>query len=147
RATRLAHRLRGLGVGPDVVVPLLGERSVPLLVAMLAVWQAGGAYLPLDPRTPVGRLGGMLGGGRAPVGLVGEALRPLLDAALAGPAPDPGSPAGSGRPVPDRSLPVLLDLDAGAGPPSPVATEGPDAEWDWETSRPGPDHLAYVIYT
>ncbi len=52
RANRLARRLRGHGVGPDVLVALAVERSVEMVVALLAVLKAGGAYLPLDPDYP-----------------------------------------------------------------------------------------------
>jgi amino acid adenylation domain-containing protein len=56
RANRWAHRLRGLGVGPEVRVGLLLERSPHLVVALLAVLKAGGAYLPAEPGQPRERL-------------------------------------------------------------------------------------------
>ena len=56
RANQLAHRLRKLGVGPDVIVGLLMERSLELMIAILGVLKAGGAYLPLDPDYPHERL-------------------------------------------------------------------------------------------
>ncbi|HET9281971.1 MAG TPA: amino acid adenylation domain-containing protein, partial [Candidatus Angelobacter sp.] len=53
QANRLAHYLQKSGVGPEVVVGLLMERSVEFLISMIAVFKAGGAYLPLDPAHPV----------------------------------------------------------------------------------------------
>ncbi|MCD5997466.1 amino acid adenylation domain-containing protein, partial [Pseudomonas sp. CDFA 602] len=60
RANQLAHWLHGQGVGPDVPVAVSAERSVELVVALLGVIKAGGAYLPLDPDHPRDRLQGML---------------------------------------------------------------------------------------
>ncbi|MCL4850895.1 MAG: amino acid adenylation domain-containing protein, partial [Bryobacteraceae bacterium] len=56
RANQLGHRLRGLGVGPEEVVGVCAERSVEMVVGLLAVWKAGGAYVPLDPGYPEARL-------------------------------------------------------------------------------------------
>ncbi|HVT15608.1 MAG TPA: amino acid adenylation domain-containing protein [Thermoanaerobaculia bacterium] len=60
RTQRLARRLRASGVGPEVVVGIRMERGAPALVAILAVLEAGGAYLPLDPSYPDERLAFML---------------------------------------------------------------------------------------
>ena len=60
RANRLARRLRNRGVGTDVVVGLALDRGVEMMVALLAVLKAGGAYLPLDPDYPPERLSHML---------------------------------------------------------------------------------------
>src|SRR5260221_1060978 len=59
-ANRLAHRLRDLSVGPDVLVGVCAERSLELMVGLLAVVKAGGAYVPLDPEYPAGRLTNMV---------------------------------------------------------------------------------------
>src|SRR5205085_10578472 len=55
RANKLAHCLRHTGVGPDVVVALFMRRGIDLLTSVLAVFKAGGAYLPLDPDNPAQR--------------------------------------------------------------------------------------------
>src|SRR5262249_5857126 len=56
RANQLATYLQRLGVGPEVLVGLCLERSVGMVVAMVGVLKAGGAYLPLDPEHPIERL-------------------------------------------------------------------------------------------
>ncbi|HEX5885397.1 MAG TPA: amino acid adenylation domain-containing protein, partial [Pyrinomonadaceae bacterium] len=60
RANRLAHYLRRLGIGPEVQVGILLERSLEMIVSLLAVLKAGGAYVPLDPRYPAERLAFMI---------------------------------------------------------------------------------------
>lgn len=69
RSNRLAHYLRSLGVGPDARVAICAERSIEMVVALLAVVKAGGAYVPLDPTYPSDRLGFMLDDS-APVALL-----------------------------------------------------------------------------
>ncbi|MGW1373916.1 non-ribosomal peptide synthetase [Streptomyces sp. NPDC002446] len=59
-ANRLARRLIASGVGPDSLVAVAVPRSARLIVAVLAVLKAGGAYLPLDPSYPAGRLAHMV---------------------------------------------------------------------------------------
>ena len=56
RANQLAHHLRALGVGPEIVVGLCVERSLNMVVGLLGILKAGGAYLPLDPDYPSERL-------------------------------------------------------------------------------------------
>ncbi len=67
RANRLAHSLIGLGVGPEVIVGIILERSINMIVAMLGVLKAGGAYLPMDPNNPADRLAFMMQDARVPV--------------------------------------------------------------------------------
>jgi amino acid adenylation domain-containing protein len=84
RANQLAHRLRALGVGPEVLVGLLLERSVEMVVGLLGILKAGGAYLPLDPSYPLERLSFMLGDAQAPVLLTQEKLLDSVPAAYWG---------------------------------------------------------------
>jgi amino acid adenylation domain-containing protein len=55
-ANQLAHHLRGLGIGGDVLVGLCLERSIEMIIGMLGILKAGGAYVPLDPTYPSERL-------------------------------------------------------------------------------------------
>ncbi len=56
RTNLFGHRLRRMGVGPDIPVGLCVERSIEMLVGILAILKAGGAYVPLDPALPLERL-------------------------------------------------------------------------------------------
>ena len=60
RANQLAHRLVALGVGPEVPVGVMMERSLELMVALLGVLKAGGAFVPMDPSYPPDRLALMM---------------------------------------------------------------------------------------
>ena len=118
RSNRLAHHLRALSVGPEVLVGLCVGRSPGMLVALLAVLKAGGAYVPLDPAFPEGRLAFMLDDARVAVLVTEQAIRESL-------------PAGDARVV-------CMDSDR----------EGLDALPDTApTVEVGPENLAYVIYT
>ncbi|MFD0579127.1 amino acid adenylation domain-containing protein [Dactylosporangium darangshiense] len=81
RAERLAGFLVRSGVGPESVVGLCLDRGVEFVVAVLAVWRAGGAYLPLDPGYPVERLAFMVADGGASVVLGQRAVAADLAAA------------------------------------------------------------------
>ena len=67
RANQLAHRLDTLGVGSDVLVGVCMERSVELVIAVLAILKAGGAYVPLDPTYPQDRLAYMIADAQVPL--------------------------------------------------------------------------------
>jgi amino acid adenylation domain-containing protein len=124
RANRLAHRLRSLGVGPDVPVVVLLERSVEMLVAILAVLKAGGAYVPLDPRDPAERLSLVLDDVEASVviGRSGEIVAARLH---------------------ERGPRALLFIDV-------YSIEGAQLPSSWESDlrfEMDGENLAYVIYT
>jgi amino acid adenylation domain-containing protein len=118
RVRRLAGRLRSLGVGPEVVVGIAARRSAAMVAGLLAVLEAGGAYLPLDPDQPAERSAFMLADGRAAV--------LLCDRELAGRLPPHGARI------------VLLDASDSRDAPMPALP--PRAATD-------PENLAYVIYT
>ncbi|HVG07325.1 MAG TPA: amino acid adenylation domain-containing protein [Thermoanaerobaculia bacterium] len=93
RAGRLAAHLRRLGVGPEVPVGIHLERSADMLAAVLAVLQAGGAYLPLDPAYPEERRAFMLADSGAHVVIT---TRALLDDLSGPPLPLAGEGRGGG---------------------------------------------------
>ncbi len=125
RASGLAAVLRGLGVGPEVRVAVCLDRSPELLVAVLAVWKAGGAYLPLDPALPRERRRMLLADAGAALLVTRRALAEELLDTLDGPG------AGPRAVLVDEPLPSLSSL-----PPIPAGSP--------ELS---PDSLAWVMYT
>ncbi|WP_394849558.1 amino acid adenylation domain-containing protein [Pendulispora brunnea] len=84
RANHLAHELVELGVGPDVFVGLCVERSLAMIIGMLAILKAGGGYVPIDPTYPADRQAFMLRD--AAVRVV------LVQAHLSSQVPDVGAP-------------------------------------------------------
>ncbi len=118
RSSSLSLRLRGLGVGPEVLVGLYAERSAALVVGALGVLLSGGAYVPLDPAYPAARVSWMLSDCAAPVVLTQRSLAGAL-------------PAGGARTV-------LLDE---------VTAEEVELEGGGEAVTVLPGSLAYVIYT
>jgi surfactin family lipopeptide synthetase A len=74
KANRLAHYLRGLGVGPEVLVGIYMERSQEMMVALLGILKAGGAYVPLDPDFPRERLALMLSDARVSILVTQQSL-------------------------------------------------------------------------
>ncbi|MFH8606824.1 amino acid adenylation domain-containing protein [Streptomyces sp. NPDC018029] len=120
RANRLARYLTRLGVGPESCVGLCLPRGVDMVVAELAVWKAGGAFVPLDPEYPVDRLSFMVADSGAAVVLgVAESLAEVS--------------LGEARTVPLDAADIAESLAAESAEPLAVAA--------------GPDRLAYVIYT
>jgi len=78
RANRLAHRLIALDVGPERRVGLAVERSIDMIVGLLAVLKAGGAFVPLDPRYPPKRLADMMEDSRIELVLTQNHVRERL---------------------------------------------------------------------
>ncbi|MFH9554251.1 amino acid adenylation domain-containing protein [Streptomyces sp. NPDC017435] len=117
RSDELAHRLLALGLRPEERVAVLQERSPELIVSLLAVLKAGGAYMPLDARSPADRLRAMTGRTRARVLLTDLASQ------------DMARDVGPGR---------ILVVDE----PGPAVAEavGPLPQVD-------ADRLAYVLFT
>lgn len=123
RTNYIAHRLIGSGVGPDALVALVDERDIDLLVAILAVFKAGGAYLPLDPTYPVARIGHIIEVSRATLVITGTPFfSPVQEAVNSGDGPSPDV----------VTLAQLAIGEAGASAPLP---------------RGSAQNLAYVIYT
>ena len=118
RANQVAHHLRGLGVGPEVVVALLVERSALSLIGIWGILKAGGGYVPLDAAMPSARVTAILENARPAVLLTQSHLVHELND------------------VPSRV--VLLDRDWEA-----IANESEEAPIRTTT----PENLAYVIYT
>ncbi|WP_182140654.1 non-ribosomal peptide synthetase [Pseudomonas fulva] len=79
RANQLAHRLIALGVGPEVMVGLSVERGVDLVVGLLAILKAGGAFIPLDPAYPQARLDYMIEASNMGLLLTHQALAPRFE--------------------------------------------------------------------
>ncbi|SDU98318.1 non-ribosomal peptide synthetase [Pseudomonas mucidolens] len=82
RANQLAHKLRALGVGPEVRVGVCLRRTPQMVISLLAILKAGGAYVPLDPEYPQERLLHMLDDSQAAVVLAEASLREVLPAVL-----------------------------------------------------------------
>ncbi|HEX7312965.1 MAG TPA: amino acid adenylation domain-containing protein [Pyrinomonadaceae bacterium] len=118
RAEQLAERLRRLGVGPEVPVGLLLERTPEVVVALLAVLKAGGAYVPLDPAYPARRLAFILEDASLPLLLTRQDLARKLP--------------------PTRARVVALDVDEEGRAPQRVSRH---------RGRARGANLAYVIYT
>jgi amino acid adenylation domain-containing protein len=118
RANQLAHYLQQLGVGSEVSVGLCVERSLDMIVGLLGILKARGAFVPLDPGLPQERLAFMLKDTGAPVVLTHQRLVERLP--------------------PTAAHLVCLDADWAQIAQEPAGN--PDG-------GPNPDHMAYIIYT
>ncbi len=119
RANQLAHYLQRQGIGPESLVGVLMERSVELVVALLAVLKAGAAYVPLDPGYPAERLSFMIEDARVRLLLTAQDLDERVRVAA--------------------EVPVLKVANARAQ----FAAESSEEV----QSDVGAENLAYVIYT
>ena len=118
QSNQLARFLIERGVAPGILVGLFLERSLALVVALLAIQKAGGAYVPLDPAYPADRIAYMIEDARMPVVLCTGHVRDQLPAIDA----------------------IAIDLDA-------VAPEVAVQSDTSLAPRAAPGDLAYVIYT
>lgn len=129
RANRLAACLRKHGVAPDVVVGICMQRSMELVVGLLAIQKAGGAYLPLDPSYPEARLQYMMDDARITLLLTHPAAAQLAQVAQ-------GVSSFSG---------TVVSLDGDA------IDDGRHTGETWSDedclNPASPENLAYVIYT
>ncbi|SBU91137.1 amino acid adenylation domain-containing protein [Streptomyces sp. Ncost-T6T-1] len=122
-SNRLARKLIAHGVGPDSLVAVAMPKSSELIVAIMAVLKAGGAYLPLDPSYPAERLSFMVSDARPALLLRSSAVTPL----------------GVG--------PEEVVLDNPAFRAACAALPGHDVAQHERHAFLRPDHLMYVIYT
>ena len=129
RTTRLAGRLVKNGVGPDVLVAVCLERSIELIVALVAIIKAGGAYVSLDPTYPLERLGFMLKETHSPVLLTSSNLEQTVDSMLA-----------TARSAGWVRQPAVIQLDV-------MSTDRFDVQVPVEQSQLTAENLAYVSYT
>jgi amino acid adenylation domain-containing protein len=102
QSNQLAHFLRRRGVGPDVLVGICLERSPELVVGLLAILKAGGAFVPLEPSYPAAQLSGLLSETRPAVLITDSHLAARLE--------------------PRETVTVCLDAER-----DPVAAESPAA--------------------
>jgi amino acid adenylation domain-containing protein len=142
RANRLAHYLIRLGVHPETPVGVMMERSLELVVGLLAILKAGGAYVPLDPDYPAERLAFMQQDAAIPLLLTQRHLLAVQDPSL---ATDPGQQRPlQGTIATGDAMIVSLDKEAW----EQQHTEGFYCESD---QNPGvgltSQNAAYIIYT
>jgi amino acid adenylation domain-containing protein len=118
KANQFANYLRRRGVGPETLVGIFLERSINMVIALLGVLKAGGAYIPLDPAYPADRIAFILEDAGAKVLVTQQDLVSVL-------------PSGSA---------VVVTIDAVQGRIAKESKESP-------TTKLAPQSLAYVLYT
>ena len=130
RAARIARTLADRGVGPDVAVGLCVERGIGMLTALLGVWWAGGAYVPMDPGFPPGRLAAMASGAGLRLVIADTANRELARSVADGAElvllDDPATVAAAPLdpvPVPDSALAYIIFTSGSTGQPKGVAIQ------------------------
>lgn len=129
RANQLAHYLRQQGVGSEIIVGLCLERSLELIIGLLAILKAGGAFLPLDPSYPKVRLGLMLQNAQVSILLTQstllDSLPPTTAQILCLDIPLPPTPPSSSLPdLPTpSSLAYVIYTSGSTGEPKGVAVE------------------------
>jgi len=121
RANQIAHRLRKLGVGPEIMVGTLLDRSLDLVSGLLGILKAGGAFVPLDPSYPMQRLEFMAADIAAPVMLVDDSVVQRVS--------NPGWLRGKSLSLEQNRADIALE-----------SVENP-------TNQTTAENLAYVMYT
>ncbi|MDF5732379.1 MAG: amino acid adenylation domain-containing protein, partial [Rhizonema sp. PD38] len=121
-SNQVAHYLRSLGVGPEVLVGICMERSLNTVIGLLGILKAGAAYLPLDPMYPQKRIALILASSQVLVILTQSKLRGILDAAV----------------ITQPTIVVCIDSDW-----HKINTQSDENPVSGVT----PDNLAYTIYT
>jgi amino acid adenylation domain-containing protein len=138
RANQLAHHLRKLGVGPEVLIGLYMERSLEMIVGLLGILKAGGAYVPLDPTYPRERVAFMLADSQAPILLTQQRL--VANLPIQDPAGGKQTKAGTETSPGENQNPKVICLDADWATIAQESQENP-------SSVANADNPAYIIYT
>jgi amino acid adenylation domain-containing protein/non-ribosomal peptide synthase protein (TIGR01720 family) len=127
RATRLAQHLASIGVHAESIVAISLERSIEMIVAVLAVWKAGAAYLPIDPEYPKARIEHMLEDSKCEFLLTSRALEGRSrftgrTVRLDDPLPATGDPRPLSPPG-DRAAAYVIYTSGSTGKPKGVVLE------------------------